>query len=335
MRSSERNRRSGGYVPPTREDRGSGVKKEESEGRIEEIVQKQSQEAQRFYEELWRKEEEKEQKKRDYWRNFDRKMKQTIANVAEIRVKVDSEVAELRQCLLKIYKKYREAFKRAVLKELEDNKDIKVLKRYAKGQCPPKDERKAEILLATLTKKLLKETLDNGKRKKWVTKIVEDLKKIYEISKRLAMITGREPLPLIVLEAEALRGLATSVKVIETMMFLDTGVKRIHYENGETFTKMFDLKYPVMTKKVKIEVKPEVAKAVTSEITEISKKRKRNGTVKVYGSMTSIGSKDNFDYPFRTDFIGYMDDNGRILRTELNRALSSDEKLTCFEYGDA
>ena len=393
--SRDRRVRSGG-VPPTREDRGSGVKEEESKGRteekresetLEEVIQRQSEKARKFYEQLWKREEEKEQKKREYWRNFDRKMRA----MAKTKTKTDlgdtedyAEITYLRAELVKIYRKYKKLLTRLldkvegleaesirILRDLME-RDRKLLRVFV---FVKEHDLKAEILLSLAFKVLLKLTVVTSK-----PSILKDLKRAYEISRRLSVREGRFNNILAVFEGSTLRALGAYKlhKIVETKYLGEVGATRVFYTwTGKTFTVMYNLKYPSKSEKVRVKSWPMVPFDLLFRITGITVKCKSRGSgpkrrrlkfkefvvqtpngrvarqrvynsgyyytgedkrlfeVRVSGSsLTSIGSRDDFDFPFRSDYVGHFDDNGRLVKTELSRALSREERLASFEYGD-
>jgi len=216
---------SGGSVPPTRKDRGSGVKKEEKT--LEEIVREQSERARKFYEELWGKEEEKEQRKKDCWKDFDEKMKATMP-VRRIEIQ-DEEVEDLRKELAKICKKYRKAVLK-ILEKVEDNKKIKELKKLleddrALGRYAKDGNVKAEIAISFVLRFLLKLTT----KVTLPRRVLRDLERAYAFAKKLSVKTGDFNNVLAIFEGLALKAISARKhqKIIQRMYYMDTTWTRV------------------------------------------------------------------------------------------------------------
>ena len=307
---------------------GEGTREEREWQEFVEKIEKQTEEARKFYEELWRAHDER--KRVDYWAEFDKKMR---ARMPAKKIEVfDGEIMDLRKEIVKVYKRYKKLAEKIakkvpkIAKILEKEKDF--LRDFIK-----RGNKNTEILLAITFKVLLRLTTVA-----WRPRISKDLQRVYELARKLSLKTGDYSLLLTIFEGEALKGLGVrSVqKLIERMGFLDVRVVRVHYSSGRTFTKMYTSKKVVHKKFRNEEIRPKIPVSLAHEILGINEIQLKNGIKVVKGELTTIGSKDHFDYPFRTDLIGHLDEQRgkRIIRIELNRFLSSDESLTSFEYGE-
>jgi len=148
---------------------------------------------------------------------------------------------------------------------------------------------------------------------KRVPDAVEDLKKLYELSKRLAIITNEYNNILATLEASTLRNL--NVKT----------VREIRTKGARALVVSSRFKDYTVVFPCDCEDEGEEERRVPNvpicpfEVLDFSVKYTNNifRSKIVDGRITTIGAKDDVDIPFREDYVGYMDDSGRILRTQL------------------
>ncbi len=149
---------------------------------------------------------------------------------------------------------------------------------------------------------------------KRVPNTVEDLKRLYELSKKLAIVTNEYNNILATLEASTLRNLM-NVKT----------VREIRTKGAKALVVSSRFKDYTVVFPCDCEDEGEEEKRVPNipicpfEVLDFSVKYTNNifRTKIVDGRITTIGAKDDVDIPFREDYVGYTDDSGRITRTQL------------------
>ncbi len=318
---------------------------------IEEVVREQSKNAKDFYERLWRFQEKSKYvngyllemppiiplgrglKKRGLDKHILKGLKHLERKPTREKQEEIDEIKDIKAMILQIYKKYKKDFL-AWLKSNEDKlQDFMKLKREITrsrisaseyDEFLKKEELFAEQILALFTKWLMIKVVFKKEievvgakiKTKNVAQIIKDLQKLYELGQRLAWKTGKIPLFLATLEAEYLRCIgelerATTIEVIL-----------------RGFKKIIKVSTPRFEKIARVEqIKGDAV--IPIKVMRYNKSKRCFAVKDFIEKPTTMGDiKEDFEYVFRQDLMGYLDEQGkRIVKIELMN-MNREDRIT-------
>lgn len=165
---------------------------------------------------------------------------------------------------------------------------------------------------------------------KKVPNTIEDLKKLYELSKKLTTLTNEYNNVLATLEASTLRNLM-NVKTVREIR--TKGAKALvvstRFKDYTIVVPCEDCKDEGEEEKrsPNVQICPfEVIGFNVIYTNDIFRSKI------IYGKLTTIGAKGEVDVPFREDYVGYTDERGRILDARLMSFGHDEYEFATFEF---